>query len=54
MRRKHMRIILFTLTVILLLPGMVAEAKTKPKLTANKKSVKVGQEKRNGSGYCYI
>ena len=46
MRRKHMRIILFTLTVILLLPGMVAEAKTKPKLTANKKSVKVGQAYR--------
>ena len=46
MTRKHMRIIFFTLAVILLLPGMMAEAKTKPKLTANKKSVKVGQTYR--------
>ena len=43
MRRKNIAIILFALTLALMIPGMVAEAKTKPKLTVNRKSVKVGQ-----------
>ncbi len=43
MRRKHIRIILFALAVMLVLPGMAAEAKTKPKLAASKKNLTVGQ-----------
>ena len=43
MRRKHIGIILFALAVMLVLPGMAAEAKTKPKLAAGKKNLTVGQ-----------
>lgn len=43
MRRKHIRIIFFALAVMLVLPGMAAEAKTKPKLAAGKKNLTVGQ-----------
>ncbi len=43
MRRKHIRIILFALAAMLILPGMAAEAKTKPKLAAKKKTVTAGQ-----------
>lgn len=43
MGRKYVKIILFTLALMLLLPGMAAEAKTKPKLAAKKKTVTAGQ-----------
>lgn len=43
MRRKNIVMILFALILALMIPGMVSEAKEKPKLTANKKFVKVGQ-----------
>ena len=37
LRRKSRIIILFALALLLLIPGMAAEAKTKPKLAAKKK-----------------
>lgn len=43
MGRKYIKIILFTLALMLLLPGMVAEAKTKPKLAAKEKILAAGQ-----------
>lgn len=43
MRRKNTIIILFALVLTLLIPGMAAEAKTKPKLAANKKTMTAGQ-----------
>lgn len=43
MRRKNIIIILFALVLTLLIPGMEAEAKTKPKLAANKKTMTAGQ-----------
>ena len=43
MRRKNIIMILFALALAWMIPGMVSEAKENPKLTANKKSVKVGQ-----------
>lgn len=43
MRRKNIIIILFALVLTLLIPGMEVEAKTKPKLAANKKTMTVGQ-----------
>lgn len=43
MRRKRRIIILFALA-FLLLPGISAEAKTKPKLEAGKKTTTVGQK----------
>lgn len=43
MRRKNIIMILFAFALALMISGMVSEAKEKPKLTANKKSVKVGQ-----------
>lgn len=46
MRRKNIIMILFALALAWMIPGMIAEAKTNPKLTANKKSVKVGQTYR--------
>lgn len=46
MRRKNIIMILFALALALMIPDMVLEAKEKPKLTANKKSVKVGQTYR--------
>ena len=43
MRRKNRIVILFVLALLMLIPGMAAEAKTKPKLTAKKKTMTVGQ-----------
>lgn len=43
MRRKRRIVILFALALLLLMPGMAAEAKTKPKLAAKKKTMTVGQ-----------
>ena len=43
MRRKNTIIILFALVLTLLIPGMETEAKTKPKLAANKKTMTAGQ-----------
>lgn len=43
MRRKSRIIILFALVLLLLIPGMAAEAKTKPKLAAKKKTMTIGQ-----------
>lgn len=43
MRRKNIIIILFALVLTLLIPGMETEAKTKPKLAANKKTMTAGQ-----------
>lgn len=43
MRRKNVMMILFALIFMLLIPGMEAEAKTKPKLAANKKTLVAGQ-----------
>lgn len=43
MRRKRRIVLLFALALLLLIPGMAAEAKTKPKLTAKKKTMTVGQ-----------
>ena len=45
-RRKHIRMILFTLALMLALPGMMAEAKTKPGLVAKKKTVTAGKTYR--------
>lgn len=45
-RRKHIRIILFVLALMLALPGVVAEAKTKPGLAEKKKTVTAGQTYR--------
>ena len=43
MRRKSRTIIFFALVLLLLIPGMAAEAKTKPKLAAKKKTMTIGQ-----------
>ncbi len=43
MRRKSRIIVLFALALLLLIPGMAAEAKTKPKLVAKKKTITTGQ-----------
>ena len=43
MERKYIRKVLFALALMLLLPSMVAEAKTKPKLEVKKKTVTVGK-----------
>lgn len=43
MRKKRRIVILFALALLLLIPSMAAEAKTKPKLTAKKKTMTVGQ-----------
>lgn len=43
MRRKNVMMILFALILMLLIPGIEAEAKTKPKLAANKKTLTAGQ-----------
>lgn len=43
MRRKSRIVILFALALLLLIPGMAAEAKTKPKLAAKKKAITAGQ-----------
>lgn len=43
MRRKNTIIILFAMVLILLIPSMVVEAKTKPNLAANKKTMAAGQ-----------
>ncbi len=43
MRRKSRIIILFALAFLLLVPGIAAEAKTKPKLSGKKKEMTVGQ-----------
>lgn len=43
MGRKSRIIILFAMTLLLLVPGMAAKAKTKPKLAANKKTMTAGQ-----------
>ena len=43
MRRKSRIVILFALALLLLIPGMAAEAKTKPKLAAKKKTITAGQ-----------
>ena len=43
MRRKSRIIVLFALALLLLIPGMAAEAKTKPKLAAKKKIITIGQ-----------
>ena len=45
MRRKHMVIIIFALAIMLLLPGMTAEAKANPKLAAKTKVMKTGRLK---------
>ena len=43
MRRKSRTVILFALVLLMLIPGMAAEAKTKPKLATKKKTMTVGQ-----------
>ena len=43
MGRKHRRILLFSVALMFLLPGISAEAKTKPKLAAKKKTITAGQ-----------
>lgn len=43
MGRKCIKIILFALALIMLLPGMAAEAKSKPRLAAKTKALTVGQ-----------
>lgn len=43
MGRKYIKIILFALALIMLLPGMAAEAKSKPRLAAKTKALTVGQ-----------
>lgn len=43
MRRKSRTVILFALVLLMLIPGMAAEAKTKPKLAAKKKTMTIGQ-----------
>ena len=43
MRRKSRIVILSALALLLLIPGMAAEAKTKPKLAAKKKTITAGQ-----------
>ena len=44
MKGKRRMILLFTVTLMFLLPGISAEAKTKPKLEARKKTTTVGQK----------
>ncbi|MCI8379815.1 MAG: Ig-like domain-containing protein [Lachnospiraceae bacterium] len=46
MGRKSRMTIFFALVLLLLIPGMTAEAKTKPKLAAKKKTITVGQTYR--------
>lgn len=46
MGRKNRMIILFAMALLLLIPGMTAEAKTKPKLTVKKKTMTIGQTYR--------
>ena len=43
MGRNYIRMVLFTLALTLLQPGMTAEAKTKPKLAVKKKTTTVGK-----------
>lgn len=43
MGRKQIRMILFALELMLVMPNMVAEAKTKPKLATKTKSLTIGQ-----------
>ena len=43
MGRKRIKVIFFAMALMLILPGMAAEAKTKPKLAAGKKTVTAGQ-----------
>ena len=43
MRRKNRIIVLFALAFLLMIPGIAAEAKTKPKLEAKKKTMTIGQ-----------
>ena len=43
MRRKSRIVILFAMVLLMLIPGMTAEAKTKPKLAAKKKTITAGQ-----------
>ena len=43
MRRKSRTVILFALVLLMLIPGMAAEAKTKPKLAVKKKTMTIGQ-----------
>ena len=43
MRRKSRTVILFALVLLMLIPGMAAEAKTKPKMSVKKKTITVGQ-----------
>lgn len=44
MKRKSRMILLFAVTLMFLLPGISAEAKTKPKLETGKKTTTVGQK----------
>ena len=44
MKGKSRRILLFAVTLMFLLPGISAEAKTKPKLEAGEKTTTVGQK----------
>ena len=44
MKRKSRMILLFAVALMFLLPGISAEAKTKPKLEAKKKTTAVGQK----------
>lgn len=46
MKRKSRIIILFVLALLLIIPGIAAEAKAKPKLETKKKTVTVGQTYR--------
>lgn len=43
MKRKNIIVVLFSIILIMLISGTVAEAKTKPKLTAKKKTMETGQ-----------
>ena len=44
MKGKSRRILLFAVALMFLLPGISAEAKTKPKLEAGEKTTTVGQK----------
>lgn len=46
MKRKSRIIILFALALLLIIPGIAAEAKAKPKLETKKKTVTAGQTYR--------
>ncbi len=54
MRRKRRIIISFALVLLLLIPGIAAEAKAKPELVAKKKIMATGQTYRLKSNGDYL